>query len=55
MACPDGAGVALVPGTDKPVAAVVKARPAATLRASTKTVTEVAVKPSTDVRKVTTL
>ena len=56
MACPDAAKDALAPSTDKPVVAVVKAKPAAQpLRATTKTVTKVAVKPSTDVRKATTL
>jgi hypothetical protein len=55
MACPD-AKDALAPSTDKPVVAVVKAKPAAQqLRASTKTVTKVAVKQSTDARKATTL
>ena len=55
MACPDAAKSALAPSTDKPVVAVVKAKPAGSLRANTNAVTEVAVKPSTDVRKVTTL
>ena len=55
MACPDAAKNALAPSTDKPVVAVVKAKPAGPLRANTNAVTEVAVKPSTDVRKVTTL
>ena len=55
MACPDAAKDALAPSTDKPVVAVVKAKPAAPLRASTKPVTQVAVKPSTDVRKAMTL
>ena len=55
MACPDAAKSAAAPGTDKSVVAVAKAKPAAALRASTKTVTKVAVKPSTDVRKATTL
>jgi hypothetical protein len=55
MACPDAAKNASAPSTDKPVAAVVKAKPAAALRASTKPATKVAVKPSTDVRKATTL
>lgn len=55
MACPDAAKNALAPSTDKPVVAVVKAKPAGSLRANTNAVTEVAVKPSTDVRKVTTL
>lgn len=55
MACPDAAKDAMAPSSDKSVAAVVKAKPAAPLRANTKTVTKVAVKPSTDMRKVTTL
>lgn len=55
MACPDAAKSALAPSTDKTVVAVVKAKPAATLQAGTKTVTQVAVKPSTEVRKATTL
>ena len=55
MACPDAAKNALAPSTDKPVVAVVKAKPAAPLRASMKPVTKVAVKSSTDVRKATTL
>ena len=55
MACSDAAKNAAAPSTDKPVAAVVKAKPAAPLRASTKTATKVAVKPSTDARKATTL
>jgi hypothetical protein len=56
MACPDAAKDAVAPSTDKPVVAVVKAKPAAQqLRASTKTVTKVAVKQSTDARKATTL
>ena len=38
MACPD-AKDALAPSTDKPVVAVVKAKPAATMRATTKTAT----------------
>ncbi len=54
MACSDTAMDALAPSTDKPVVAVVKAKPAAP-RANTKTVTKVAVKPTTDVRKATTL
>ena len=56
MACPDAAKNAAAPSTDKPVVAVVKVKPAAPLRASTKTaVTKVAAKPSTDMRKATTL
>ncbi|CAN5892637.1 hypothetical protein BH11PSE8_BH11PSE8_28670 [soil metagenome] len=55
MACPDGAKDALAPSTDKPVVAVVKVQPAAPLRASTKAVTKVAVKPSADVRKTASL
>ena len=55
MACPDAAKDALAPSIDNPVVAVAKAKPAAPLRASKKTVTKVAVKPSTDVRKATTL
>jgi hypothetical protein len=55
MACSDAAKDAMAPRTDKHVVAVVKAKPAAPLRVSTKTVTKVAVKPSTDVRKATTL
>jgi len=55
MACPDAAKDASAASTDKPVVAIVKAKPAAPLRASTKTVTKVAVKPSTDARKATTL
>jgi hypothetical protein len=54
MACPD-AKDASAASNDKPVVAVVKAKPAAALRASTKAVTKVAVKPSTDVRKAATL
>ena len=56
MACPDAAkNASAAPSTDKPVAAVVKAKPAAPLRASTKLATKVAVKPSTDGRKATAL
>jgi hypothetical protein len=55
MACPDSVKDASAPGTDKSVAGAVKAKPAATLRASSKTTTKVAVKQSTDVRKATTL
>lgn len=55
MACPDAAKSAMAPSTDKSVVAVVKAKPAPALRANTKAVTEVAVKPSTDARKATTL
>jgi len=55
MACPDAAKNASATSTDKPVVAVVNAKPAATLRVSTKAVTKVAVKPSTDARKATTL
>lgn len=59
MACPDAAKDAMAPSTDKPVAAVAKAKPAAAPQrvASTKstTTTKVAVKPSTDVRKAATL
>lgn len=55
MACPDAAKSAVAPSTDKSVVAVVKAQPAAQPRANTKAVTEVAVKPSTDARKATTL
>ncbi len=54
MACPGAAKDASAPSTDKPVVAVVKAAPAAPLRASTRAVTKVAAK-STDVRKATTL
>lgn len=54
MAC-SGAKDALAPSTDKPVVAVVKEKPAAPLRASSKRATKVAVKPSTDVRKAATL
>ena len=55
MACPDAAKNAAATSTDKPVAAVVKAKPAAPLRASMKPATKVAAKSSTDVRKATTL
>ena len=55
MACPDAAKDASASSTDKPVAAVVKAKPAAPLRASMKPATKVAAKSSTDVRKATTL
>ncbi len=55
MACPDAAKDALAPSTDKPVVAVVKAKPAAALRASADTGTKVAVKPSTDARKAMAL
>ena len=57
MACPDATKDAMAPSADNRVAAIVKAKPAAPLRAGTKTTatTQVAVKPSTDVRKVTTL
>jgi len=54
MACP-GAKDASATSTDKSVAAVVKAKPAVTMRANTKTATKVAVKPSTDLRKAVTL
>ena len=57
MACPDAAKDALAPSIDNPVVAVAKAKPAVQLRAGTvkNTETKVAVKPSTDVRKATTL
>jgi hypothetical protein len=54
MACPDAKDAA-ASSTDKPVVAVVKAKPAAQLRASTKTVTKVAAKQSTEARKAATL
>jgi hypothetical protein len=54
MACPD-AKDALAPSTDKPVVAVVKEKPAASPRTSSKPVIKVATKPSTDVRKAATL
>ena len=54
MACSD-AQDALAPGADKPVVAVVKAKPATSVRANTKTVTRVAVKQATDTRKAATL
>ena len=47
MACSD-AKDALAPPADKPVVAVAKAKPATAVRASTKTVTKVAVKQATD-------
>ena len=55
MACPDAAKNASASSIDKPVAAVVKAKPAAPLQASAKSTTKVASKSSTDVRKATTL
>lgn len=55
MACPGTAKDASVPSTDKSVVAVVKAAPAAPLRASTKAVTTKVAAKSTDVRKATTL
>ncbi|EHR72277.1 hypothetical protein BurJ1DRAFT_3469 [Burkholderiales bacterium JOSHI_001] len=56
LACPDAVKDAMAPSADKPVVAAVKAKPAATQRASTKAVTKVvAAKPATDVRKATTL
>ena len=54
MACP-GAKDAMAPMADKSVVAVVKAKPATPMRANTKTVTKVAVKPAMDVRKTATL
>ncbi len=53
MACSD-ARDASASRTDAPVVAVVKAKPATPVRANTKTATKVAVKPSSDVRKVAT-
>ncbi|MEO7338401.1 MAG: hypothetical protein ABIV63_17650 [Caldimonas sp.] len=55
IACTDGAKDASAPSADKPAVAAGKAKPAAMLRAGTKTVTKVAVKAPTDVRKATTL
>lgn len=55
MACPDAAKDASAPRSDKAVVAAAKAKPAAALRASTKAVTKVAAKGSTDLRKTTTL
>jgi hypothetical protein len=55
MACPDAAKNASASSIDKPVAAVVNAKPAAPLRASMKPATKVAAKSSTDARKATTL
>ena len=54
MACTD-AKEALAPGADKPVVAVVKAKPATPMQANTKTVTKVAVKQATETRKAATL
>lgn len=54
MACSD-AKDALAPAADKPVVAVVKAKPATAMRANTKTVTNVAIKPAIDARKTATL
>lgn len=55
MACPDAAKDAAAPSTDKHVVALVKAKPAATLRVNSKAATKVAAKPTTDSRKTTTL
>ena len=55
MACPDATKDASAPSTATPAVAVAKAKPATALRTNGKTVTKVAVKPSTDGRKATTL
>ena len=55
MACPDAVKDASVPVTEKPLAALMKAKPAATPQVATKAVTKVAAKPTTDLRKATTL
>jgi len=57
MACPDAAKDAMAPSSDKPVAAVAKAKQAnsTTVTSTKNAVTKVAAKPATAPRKSATL